>query len=221
MSPGEALLVKLIVYGGWLFSLSLHEFAHGFVAYLGGDRGIKRRGYLTLNPLRFMNSRQSFLLPMLFLLLGGLGLPGGATYIDPQALRSKGWETAVSLAGPAANLLIGGLIGLLFGYDVLDPETALGAGFACLAGLQFGAMLFNLIPFPPLNGFGALRPHLSPSMQAQGQQLNQSGYMLLILLFWFIPGVSAVFWHYIYIVADVQHVPAYAIYDGFQAARFW
>src|SRR5687768_11485576 len=62
---------------GWIMSVILHEFAHGVVAYLGGDYTIRERGGLSLNPLVYIDPVGSLLLPAVFLLLGGIPLPGG------------------------------------------------------------------------------------------------------------------------------------------------
>src|SRR6478672_2855530 len=91
---------------GWILSVILHDFAHGVVAYWGGDYAIRERGGLTLNPFQYVDPLMSIILPLVFLLMGGVPLPGGATYIRRDLLRSKGWDTAVSLAGPAMNFLI-------------------------------------------------------------------------------------------------------------------
>src|SRR3954469_9534118 len=86
---------------GWILSVVLHEFAHGLVGYLGGDYTIRERGGLSLNPLQYVHPIYSLLLPAIFLVLGGVPLPGGATYIRHDLLRSRWWDSAVSLAGPA------------------------------------------------------------------------------------------------------------------------
>ena len=72
----------IVVLVGWIFSLCLHEFSHALVAYYGGDTTVREKGYLTFNPLKYTHPVYSLLLPMLFLLLGGIGLPGGAVYIE-------------------------------------------------------------------------------------------------------------------------------------------
>src|SRR3972149_188316 len=100
----------LVVLIGWIFSLCLHEFAHALVAYYGGDYTVKDKGYLTFNPLKYTHPVYSLLIPMLFLLMGGIGLPGGAVYIETWRLRSRRWESAVSLAGPSAHLLLATLL---------------------------------------------------------------------------------------------------------------
>src|SRR6266576_6003482 len=86
---------------GWIMSVVLHEFAHGVVGYLGGDYTIKERGGLTLNPLQYIDPIFSLLLPVVFLLMGGIPLPGGVTYIRRDLLCNRFWQVAMSAAGPA------------------------------------------------------------------------------------------------------------------------
>ena len=104
------LLTILFVVGGWVLSLCIHEFGHALVAYLGGDRSVVGAGYLSLNPLRYTNLTMSLVLPIIFLLIGGIALPGGAVYINHSALRTRAWSSAVSVAGPVATALCGLLI---------------------------------------------------------------------------------------------------------------
>src|SRR5438477_13152803 len=91
---------------GWILSVILHEFAHGLVAYWGGDYTIRERGGLTLNPLAYIDPLNSLVLPTVFLLMGGIPLPGGVTYIRRDLIRSRGWSSAVSAAGPAMNFIL-------------------------------------------------------------------------------------------------------------------
>src|SRR5512142_3232633 len=134
----------IIVIIGWLFSLCLHEFSPALVAYYGGDTSVRENGYLTFNPLNYTHPVYSILLPMVFLLLGGIGLPGGAVYIERWRLRSKGWESAVSLAGPAANLFLAVVLAVVLRFA---PPGAGGVwpALAFLAMLQVTALVLNLI----------------------------------------------------------------------------
>ena len=93
----------LLVLGGWAVSLCLHEFGHAYVAYRAGDRSVRDKGYLTLDIRRYTDVGLSFVLPVVFLLLGGIPLPGGAVWIEHGRIRSRAMRTLVSLAGPRAT----------------------------------------------------------------------------------------------------------------------
>src|SRR5512142_2165373 len=101
---------------GWMFTLCLHEFSHALVAYYGRDYTVRAKGYLTFNPLKYTHPVYSIVLPLLFLVMGGIGLPGGAVYIEKWRLRSRAWVTAVSLAGPSANLLLAIVLGIVLRF---------------------------------------------------------------------------------------------------------
>lgn len=153
---------------GWIMTVILHEFAHGIVAYWGGDYTIRERGGLTLNPLQYVDPVMSIGMPLLFLLIGGVPLPGGATYINRSLLRSRYWECAVSLAGPMMNLLILIVLCVLTHpalglFDLSKPVeewTNAQVFGGALAFSQAFAIVLNLIPCPPLDGFNALAPFL-------------------------------------------------------------
>jgi tetratricopeptide (TPR) repeat protein len=97
--------LTLLVFLGWLLSLCLHEFGHAIVAYWGGDTSVKEKGYLTLNPLKYVDPVLSLVMPMMFLLIGGIGLPGAAVYIIPSNIRNRLWLSLTSLAGPLASMV--------------------------------------------------------------------------------------------------------------------
>ncbi len=67
--------IVLLVLGGWAVSLCLHEFGHAYVAYRGGDTSVRAKGYLTLDIRRYTDVGLSFVLPVVFLLLGGIRCP--------------------------------------------------------------------------------------------------------------------------------------------------
>ena len=98
--------IVLLVLGGWAVSLCLHEFAHALVAHRSGDTAIRARGYLTLDIRRYTNVGLTFVLPVLFLLIGGIPLPGGAVWIDHGQIRSRAARSRVSFAGPAVHRVV-------------------------------------------------------------------------------------------------------------------
>jgi Zn-dependent protease len=213
---------------GWVMSVTLHEFAHGLVAYWGGDYTIRERGGLTLNPLQYVDPVMSLILPAIFLLMGGIPLPGGATYIRHDLLRSRRWESAVSAAGPVMNLLLFGLLSIplmpQFGWITPNSDwtqwTTAQKFVAGMCFLQLFSVFLNLVPIPPLDGFGIIEPYLpadlkerlaSPSLR----YMLFIGYFLLIQTPGFVgmvlrgmhtvmgpylfnttaKGMEAVFWH--------------------------
>src|SRR5688572_27827497 len=124
--------VFFIVIVGWVFSVCLHEYGHAVTAFRGGDYSVKEKGYLTFNPFKYAHPVYSLLMPVVFVMLGGIGLPGGAVYINRALLRSKLWETGVSLAGPAMNLGLAIVIGATFraGWIPSDPSSVVTIGMA-------------------------------------------------------------------------------------------
>jgi Zn-dependent protease len=214
------LITFLVVLLGWLFSLALHEFSHALAAYRGGDYTVRDKGYLTFDIRKYTHPVFSFLVPMLFLLMGGIGLPGGAVYIETWRLRSRWWQTAVSLAGPLSNLVIAVLLALLLRVDGV-ARSPLGPGLGFLAFLQVTATLFNLIPIPPFDGFGALRPHLEPSLRAKMEAFGRYSLWVVILLFWFVPGVSSAFWGLVRAVALLLGIPLELAGQGMSEFMFW
>ena len=63
----------VFIFVAWVFSLCLHEFSHAAVAYVGGDVTVKDKGYITMNPLKYTDPFLSIGLPLIFLLIGGIG----------------------------------------------------------------------------------------------------------------------------------------------------
>ena len=171
----------ILVIAGWVVSLCLHEFGHAFTAWRFGDHDVATRGYLTLNPLKYSNPMFSLVVPLLFIALGGIGLPGGAVWVRTDRL-TKGQRTAVALAGPFANLV---LAVLLLGATRLfyqHGHTVFWSGIAFLGLLQVMAVVLNLLPIPPLDGYNALEPHLSAGLQRTLQPVKQYGFFILLFI---------------------------------------
>ena len=181
--------VFVFVLSGWVVSLCLHEFAHALTAYLGGDAAIARTGYLDLDPLKYTDPALSIILPIVFVLLGGIGLPGGAVYIRTGMLRSGLWRSAVAAAGPLANVVC--LLALAGLYSALatDPDTpdtalSLAAGIGALAFFQATAILLNLLPVPGLDGFGIIEPLMSRTAAIRAREIGPGAVLILFVLLW-------------------------------------
>ncbi|MCG3181688.1 MAG: hypothetical protein BIFFINMI_04087 [Phycisphaerae bacterium] len=203
----------------WVASLCLHEYAHARVAYAGGDTSVAAKGYLTLNPARYVHPLMSIGLPLLFLAMGGIGLPGGAVYIDHSRLRSKRWEMAVSAAGPATNLLLAIGIGVWFRVAGPDVQGLPWEALAFFGLLQVTAVVLNLLPVPPLDGFGIISPLLSPEVRDRAARTGATGLLILFALFWAVPAASNAFWDAVFRVSHVLGIPPDLAWKGYQAFR--
>jgi Zn-dependent protease len=210
----------LVVIVGWIFSLCLHEFSHSLVAYYGGDTSVRDKGYLTFNPLKYTHPVYSILLPMIFLLLGGIGLPGGAVYIETWRLRSKRWESAVSLAGPVANLVLAVVLSIVLHFAPVS-NGGIWPGLAFLGLLQIMAVVLNLIPVPPFDGYRVVSPFLDPQLRSR---IDQAGAIIMLVVFfllWYVPVVNNIFWSVIGWVSVQLQIPLQLASLGLSQFQFW
>jgi Zn-dependent protease len=192
----------VIVFFGWIFSLCLHEFSHAFVAYHGGDTTVREKGYLTFNPLKYTHPFLSIILPLMILLMGGIGLPGGAVYIETWRIRNRYWLSGMSLAGPAANGVFAIFLSILL--RVLPASTSnIWPGISFLIVLQIWAILFNLIPLPGLDGYGVIGPFLNPAVQMQMERIRAYAFWILIIALWYIPFVGSFFWRIVFLISTI------------------
>jgi Zn-dependent protease len=211
--------VFIFVIAGWLVSLCLHEFGHALTAWRFGDHDPAVRGYLTLDPRRYSHPALSLLLPMVFIALGGIGLPGAAVYLRTWFMTPRR-RTLVSLAGPAANLLLAVLL-LAPTRLFFEPDHwVLWAGVAFLGFLQIMAVVLNLLPIPGLDGYDALEPHLSPETQRAVAPFKQ--YAVFFLLFLFLaPGLNQLLFGVVDWLFDLSTVSPELAHYGDALTRFW
>jgi len=187
-------LVVLIV------SIIAHEVAHGYAANSLGDPTARLAGRLTLNPIPHIDLMGSIVIPALLIFGGSPILFGWAKPVpyNPYNLRARRWgEALVAIAGSATNIVLAIIFGLVvrYGASLGFDATALSlAATICFVNLFLG--LFNFIPFPPLDGFTALRAalpwHLSSSLQRFENQVRGAGIVSLILFLLVFSSVLAI-----------------------------
>jgi Zn-dependent protease len=216
----EKAITFIVVIVGWIFSLCLHEFSHAVVAYYGGDTSVKDKGYLTFNPLKYTHPVYSIVLPVVFLLLGGIGLPGGAVYIETWRLRSKRWESAVSLAGPASNLVLAILLAIVLNFAPL-AFSGIWPGLAFLALLQVTAVVLNLLPVPPFDGYRALAPFLNRQLRFNIDQYSNIIMMVVFVVLWYVPFVNNYFWLAVGWISLHMQIPVSLAMLGLSQFQFW
>jgi Zn-dependent protease len=207
----------------WVFSVCLHEFGHAVVAYYGGDTTVRAKGYLTLNPVRYTHPVYSLLMPVLFLLLGGIGLPGGAVYINDHLLRSRAWRTAVSLAGPAMNVALVLAIAAVFGLGVLEPsrDSVTAYSLAFLLQLQVSSVLLCLLPIPPLDGFQAIAPWLPDRVRQPLLAQSNAFIWGVFLVLWYVEPVNRVFWTVVFGTSAILGIDPGLGFQGWREYQFW
>lgn len=181
----EAILALIVL----ILSVIAHEVAHGYAADSLGDPTARLAGRLTLNPLPHIDFMGSIVIPALLVFTTSPILFGWAKPVpyNPYNLKNHRWgEALVAVAGSATNILLAIIFGLIvrFGSTIgLDATTLSFAAIITFVNLFLG--LFNLIPFPPLDGFTVLRAafpwHLSASLRRFEHKIRATGVFSLLL----------------------------------------
>lgn len=179
-----------------LFALTVHEVAHGLVAYYKGDSTAKMAGRLTLNPFKHLDMTGTLVFFVTAWMGAGIGWAKPVP-VDPRNLKDPRRDGMwISAAGPAVNLLFAILIAiiirLLVSAGLWDDNYASWKEFlgnVLIIGVRINVILafFNLIPIPPLDGSGVLSGLLSPQAAAKYHSLSRYGFVILLALI-FLPG---------------------------------
>ncbi len=180
----DYLMGLLISIPGLILALSLHEFAHGYAAYLMGDNTAKYSGRLSLNPLDHLDPVGTL---CLFLFKFGWAKP---VPINPYNFRNRrAGIVTVSLAGPFMNFLTALVLSLILSVFVRYAPYSNVNEFIYLVllyaiQLNVGLMCFNLLPIPPLDGSKVLLEFLPYRHREAFYRIEQySSFILMALLF--------------------------------------
>jgi len=174
-----------------LFSVIIHELAHGYVAYSLGDPTAKYEGRLTLNPLKHLDPFGSIILPLLLFIAGSPFLFGWAkpVPINPYNFRDKKYgEIKVSIAGPLSNLVLAIVFGLILRFipdAIIAVNPGVGIALSYIVSINIWLAIFNIIPVPPLDGSWILFTFLPARLESVKNFLKQYGVVILVLLILF------------------------------------
>jgi Zn-dependent protease len=177
----EAALMAIVL----LFSVIVHEVAHGYVALINGDPTAKMLGRLTLNPGPHIDPIGTVFLPLLLLITHAGILFGWAkpVPVNPLNYRNYAWgEFAVSAAGPVSNLALAALFAALLRLGINNPGLVQMAYFG--VSINIFLALFNLIPIPPLDGSHILTLLLPRELARLYAYLQPVGFVLILILFY-------------------------------------
>lgn len=219
-------LVFAVVMLGWVLSVMAHEFAHAAVAWLGGDRTVVEKGYLSLDPRRYGDLGVSLVIPLLALIMGGVGFPGGAVYIRNDLIGRRVMRSAAALAGPAASFLI--FLAITFGLVIWKNGGSEGPGpfalfgaLSVLAFLQLMGVMLNLLPLPGLDGYAVLRPYLPQALRFRSRRTEGIVMLGLLLLLVMPNGLGAQLFR---VAAETSlrfGLSLDALQAGWRAFHFW
>ena len=174
-----------IVFGSILVSMTLHEAMHAFVSYWLGDDTAKHQGRLTLNPIAHIDLLTTIVMPLLLVMAGAPPF-GAAKPVPFNPYRIKWGEygaALVGVAGPLTNLALaafaGGII-RVFGIELPGMWLEILEIFT-LVNLSF--FVFNMIPFPPLDGSRLLYAFAPDSVRRVMEQIENMGFAAIIFFF--------------------------------------
>jgi Zn-dependent protease len=197
----EQLIPQLVIYMVvLLLAISAHEAAHAWMSYKFGDDTARLLGRITLNPVAHTDIIGTLLIPIVgfivaasggnFFLLGW----GKPTPVNPLRWRQKDLANVmVSIAGILANLILATIGFVVIKVLVMNGTWSnMSEGFGepiklflyFLLTMNVSLAVFNLLPFPPLDGSKILETFLPESMQPLLAFLEHYGYLLLLLLMW-------------------------------------
>ncbi|PIT92269.1 MAG: site-2 protease family protein [Candidatus Harrisonbacteria bacterium CG10_big_fil_rev_8_21_14_0_10_42_17] len=177
-----------------LFSVIVHEVAHGVVALRFGDPTAKYAGRLTLNPSKHLDPVGSFFLPlfMLFVTQGRGPILGWAKPVPYNPMHLKNPRRAaglIALAGPLSNIALAVAFGVLLRILPLFPfsatTAALGLFFSVIISINVLLAIFNLLPLPPLDGSKVLFAVLPHRYRELEIFLTRYGFIVLLFIIFF------------------------------------
>ena len=163
-----------------LIASTVHEYAHGWVAYKLGDPTAKAEGRLTLNPLKHIDPIGALCM-VLFRFGWSKPVP-----INEYNFERREVDTALTaLAGPVSNILLALLTGLINFLFKPDPSSIFAVILIVFASINISLAVFNLIPIPPLDGHKIVRALLPRKLQYYWEKLEK--YSIFIILIFILP----------------------------------
>jgi Zn-dependent protease len=184
----------IIVLASIIIALSIHEAMHAFAAHWLGDTTAQDMGRLTLNPLKHIDAVTTVLLPMLLLLAG---LPpffvAKPVPFNPDRVKYDEFGAAiVGVAGPLTNLVLAGIAALIFRSLGAGISSSLYNIIIIFTEVNIGFFIFNMIPFPPLDGSRLLYAFAPEPVQDFMRQIEGFGFVgiifFMLIVFQFIAG---------------------------------
>jgi Zn-dependent protease len=183
LSAGDLAIVLISIF----VALSIHEAMHGFVAHWLGDSTAHDEGRLTLNPLAHVDLFTTILLPLV-LILSGLPPIFAAKPVpfNPDRLKYDEFGAAlVGVAGPLTNLALAVLAAVFYRVWGNDVSSGIDNVIFIFTAVNIGFFIFNMIPFPPLDGSRLLYAFAPEWLQEIMRQIEQAGFLIVLFFIFF------------------------------------
>lgn len=184
----------VVVLFSIIIALSIHEAMHAYVAHWLGDSTAHDEGRLTLNPLKHIDVVTTVALPMVLLIFG---LPpifiAKPVPFNPNRVKYEEFGVAlVGVSGPLTNLVLAALAAVVFRLFGADMSLFWQGALLIFTQVNIGFFIFNMIPFPPLDGSRLLYAFAPEPLQKLMMQIEAFGLMgilfFMLILFQFISG---------------------------------
>ena len=194
MFTGLSGLEIVIVLVSIILSMAVHEAMHGYVAHWLGDSTAEEAGRLTLNPLKHIDVYTTVLLPMV-LILSHLPPFFAAKPVpfNPARVKYNEFGSAlIGVAGPLTNLVLAALAAGIFRLWGVHQSSIIYNSLVLFTEVNVGFFIFNMIPFPPLDGSRLLYAFAPEPLQEVMMRIEQMGFTAIIIfvlvIFQFISG---------------------------------
>lgn len=196
-----------------VFSIMVHEIAHGYAAYRLGDPTAKRAGRLSLNPAKHLDPVGSVIIPLVLMMMGGpiFAYAKPVPYNPYYFKNRKQGELIVAFSGPASNLLQA-LVGVAISFAASYAYGSVGYGtwaaellyWTYVFGMQYCLInlvlfFFNIIPLPPLDGASIVAVFLDNKGLETFYKIKQYSMFILMALLVLVPmitGWSPISWYF-------------------------
>jgi len=180
-----------------LLAVTMHEAAHGWVAWKLGDDTAKRAGRVTFNPISHIDLFGTIIVPVMLLLAsGGKYMFGFAKPVPVNFFalkRPRRDMILVAAAGPGANIIIATISAILLNWAHMLPEFAVAwVASNLLISLHINVILavFNLIPLPPLDGGRIAVGVLPQPLSGLLSRLEKTGFLIIIFALFILPWIG-------------------------------
>ena len=165
-----------------ILGLTLHEFAHALMGHYLGDTTAQEAGRLSINPLVHIDPLTTLALPLLLILAGSPVVFAAAKPVpfNPWQVRYGRWGAAlVAIAGPLTNLVLAIIFGLYLRFAPIGPNV--GQFFYTIVVTNVALFVFNLIPFPPLDGSRVLYAASPIQVREVMDRIESAGFMAIVV----------------------------------------